>query len=215
MGLGNLVAENVTVVKDSPLVSSEEQALRQFIVQKFADNRPATDPVISAVRRMYRSIGWEPTQYRPAAEAMMRRILKGSGLYQINNLVDLVNIVSARYHLPMGLYDLNKISGGIVVDVGRMDETYQGIYKEMIHGEGKLVLRDENGLFGNPTADSARTCIDMNSKNVMAIFYIPAEIEQSYIDQTLEALALLYKKECPQCSTDVFSIKAPVNKIHR
>jgi hypothetical protein len=94
LGLGNLTASPVAVVKNSPLVRSETQDLQQFILRKFSTNRPAADPVVSAVRRMYRRLGWEPTQYRPAAEAMIRRIWKGTGLYQINNLVDLANIVS-------------------------------------------------------------------------------------------------------------------------
>jgi DNA/RNA-binding domain of Phe-tRNA-synthetase-like protein len=208
MGLGILVGKNVTPVKQSNLVHSEAQNLTQFILHKFAENRPAIDPVVSAVRRMYRRIGWEPTQYRPAAEALIRRIWKGMGLYQINNLVDLANIVSTRYHLPMGLYDLNKITGGIVVDVGRSGETYQGIFKEVIHAEGKLVLRDENGVFGNPTADSARTSIDMNTANILALFYIPAEIEQIYIDQTLYTLAELYHKECPSCTTEIATLRS-------
>ncbi len=214
MCLGNLLAENLTVTKQSSLVSSQSQELKQFILQKFADRPPSSDQVISAVRRMYRRIGWEPTQYRPAAEAMIRRILKGIGLYQINNLVDLANIVSTRFHLPMGLYDLNKIKPSLVVDVGRAGETYQGIYKELIHAEGKLVLRDGSGIFGNPTADSARTCIDPDTKGILAIFFTPAEIEQSYLDQTLAALAALYQQECPQCRIEKYCIKPVLNKVN-
>jgi DNA/RNA-binding domain of Phe-tRNA-synthetase-like protein len=163
---------------------------------------------------MYRRIGWEPTQYRPAAEALIRRILKGTGLYRINNLVDLANIVSTRYHLPMGLYDLHKIDHPIVVDVGRAAESYQGIYKDLIHAEGKMVLRDVSGIFGNPTADSARTCIDSDTRSLVAIFFTPAEIEPSYLDQTLAALAALYQQECPQCTMECFRIKPSSPKLN-
>ena len=207
MCLGNLVAENLTVTRQSPLVESATQELTQFILQKFAGRPPSTDAVISAVRRMYRRIGWEPTQYRPAAEALIRRILKGSGLYQINNLVDLANIISTRFHLPMGLYDLDKIKPAIEVDVGRAGESYQGIYKDIIHADGKLVLRDSEGIFGNPTADSARTCINPDTKNILAVFFTPAEIEQSYLDQTLTALITFYQQECPQCRIEKYIVK--------
>ncbi len=205
--LGNLVAENLTVTKQSTLVDSASQELTQFILEKFAGKPPSADAVISAVRRMYRRIGWEPTRYRPAAEALIRRILKGSGLYQINNLVDLANITSTRFHLPMGLYDLDKIEPGIEVDVGRAGESYQGIYKDLIHAEGKLVLRDSEGIFGNPTADSARTCINPDTRNILAVFFTPAEIEQSYLDQTLAALTALYQQECPQSRIERFYVK--------
>ena len=48
----------------------------------------------------------------------------------------------------MGLYDTDKISGNIIADVGMADETYEGISKDIIHAHGKLILRDDNGIFG-------------------------------------------------------------------
>ena len=208
MFLGNLIAGNLTVRKQSPLLSSEIQDLEHFIKLKFSVIRPSADPVVSAVRRLYRRIGWEPTQYRPSSEAMIRRIIKGTGLYGVNNLVDLANIASTRFHLPMGLYDLNKINGAIIVDVGKTDEAYQGIFKELIHAEGKLILRDTTGVFGNPTADSARTCIDESTKSLLATFFIPPEIEHSYLEQTLGFLTSLYQKECPESHIRFFCSRA-------
>jgi DNA/RNA-binding domain of Phe-tRNA-synthetase-like protein len=201
MHLGILLTKKCTILIESDLVRSELNNLEQYIRQKFARERPAADPVVSAVRRMYRRIGWEPTQYRPSSEAMIRRILNRKGLYRINNLVDLANIVSTRYHLPMGLYDLDKIDTAVVVDVGRPGETYQGIFKELIHAEGKLILRDGSGIFGNPTADSARTCIDTASGNLLAVFFTPPEIELLYLENSLNTLAGLYRSECPDCTS--------------
>jgi DNA/RNA-binding domain of Phe-tRNA-synthetase-like protein len=55
--------------------------------------------------------------------------------------------------------------------------------------------------------DSARTCINPDTRNILAIFFTPAEIEQSYLDQTLAALAALYQQECPQCCIDKYIVK--------
>ena len=54
----------------------------------------------------------------------------------------------------MGLYDVDRIKGKIILDVGRENESYEGISKPKISAKGKIILRDSEGIFGNPTADS-------------------------------------------------------------
>ena len=193
--IGVLSASGFEIKKQSDFVNGQFTDLEKFIKDKFSDNPLSANPIISAVRRMYRRIGWEPTQYRPSSEAMIRRILKDKGLYRINNAVDLGNVTSARFHLPMGLYDGDKLSGTITVDVGQKGEEYQGLSKDVIHATGKLVLRDNKGVFGNPTADSLRTSINNTTRNVLALFFTPSEIDASYINQTLEYLRDLYIRE--------------------
>ena len=193
--IGVLSASGFEIKKQSDFVNGQFTDLEKFIKDKFSDNLLSANPIISAVRRMYRRIGWEPTQYRPSSEAMIRRILKDKGLYRINNAVDLGNVTSARFHLPMGLYDGDKLSGTITVDVGQKGEEYQGLSKDVIHATGKLVLRDNKGVFGNPTADSLRTSINNTTRNVLALFFTPSEIDASYINQTLEYLRNLYIRE--------------------
>jgi DNA/RNA-binding domain of Phe-tRNA-synthetase-like protein len=205
--IGVLYASGFEVRKHSDYVTMQFADLEKFVKDKFFDSPPSADPVVSAVRRMYRRIGWEPTQYRPSSEAMIRRFLKDKGLYRINNAVDLGNVASTRFHLPMGLYDLDTLSGSISVDVGKEGEAYQGISKNVIHAGGKLVLRDDDGVFGNPTADSLRTSIRNNTKNVLALFFTPPEVEDSYINQTLDYLQNLYLKESPDASLDIKIVK--------
>jgi len=188
-----LQVNNVKAAKSGREFENALQELELHIKKKFADKRPAEDSVVSAVRRMYRRIGWEPTRYRPSSEALVRRILQDKGLYRINNLVDFGNVVSAFMHIPMGLYDLNKIHGDITLDAGKEGETYQGISKSLIHAEGKLILRDQQGIFGNPTADSKRTSISDNTDSVLALFFGPPEIDKKYLEATIEKLADYYQ----------------------
>jgi len=204
--LGLLKALNVEIRKKSKLVDEQYKQLDLFIKNKFAKNPPSSDVVVSAVRRMYRRIGWEPTQYRPSSESMIRRFLKDKGLYRIYNFVDLGNVASTKFHLPMGLYDIDKIHGGIIVDVGGDNETYQGISKELIHATGKMILRDDTGIFGNPTADSKRTCLGENTKNVLALFFTPPEVDNDYLNETLKFLNNLYQTECPQMQSSFQNI---------
>jgi DNA/RNA-binding domain of Phe-tRNA-synthetase-like protein len=76
MKLGVLTAKAVRVSKSSPYVEAAFDQLYAFVQEKFAREAPSSDATVSAVRRMYRRIGWEPTRYRPSSEAMLRRILK-------------------------------------------------------------------------------------------------------------------------------------------
>jgi DNA/RNA-binding domain of Phe-tRNA-synthetase-like protein len=204
--LGVLVGKNLNVRKHADQIEAQFYDLNIFIKHKFSDHAPSKDPIVSAVRRMYRRIGWEPTQYRPSSEAMIRRFLKGKGLYRINNLVDLGNVVSTRFFLPMGLYDSNQVIGEVTVDIGKENETYQGISKNRIHAAGKLILRDQLGIFGNPTADSARTRIQDKTENIWAVFFIPPEVNAAWSNDTLDYLQTLYSQECPLATFEQITV---------
>lgn len=195
---GLLFAEHVQVIKNDPNFKTVLSDLETELNNKFANRPPSDDEIIGHVRRMYRRIGWEPTRYRPSSEALVRRLLKGKGLYRINNLVDYGNLVSARYHLSMGLYDVEKINGNVIFDVGHAGESYKGISKELIHAEGKLILRDESGIFGNPTADSLRTAITENTHSALTVFFCPPEVESEYLQIVLDALQGFYKQSCTE-----------------
>ena len=208
--IGSLRCSLFEVRKRSEFVSGKYIELEDYIKKKFSEEAPAKDPVVSAVRRMYRRIGWEPTQYRPSSEAMIRRFLKDKGLYRINNAVDLGNVASTHYHLPMGLYDIEQIAGDISVDVGKPGEEYEGISKEIIHAEGKLVLRDDQGVFGNPTADSKRTSIQQDTRNILALFFTPPEVLDNYLRNTLLFLEDLYKTECSEAEFEIDLIINPL-----
>jgi DNA/RNA-binding domain of Phe-tRNA-synthetase-like protein len=190
--LGLVTASSIKVLESDEKFATQLEQLEKELAEKFHEKAPSQDPVISATRRMYRQVGWEPTKYRPSSEALIRRLIQGKGLYRINNIVDYGNLVSARFHIPMGLYDLTKIKGDIIVDIGREDESYEGISKTKISATGKIILRDQYGVFGNPTADSKRTSISKQTDNIFAIFFAAASIDESYLLATINALAGYY-----------------------
>jgi DNA/RNA-binding domain of Phe-tRNA-synthetase-like protein len=192
--LGILKVSNLNLMSPRPYFDIEFEAIKTYLLEKFKDKRPAEDDTVSHVRRMYRRVGWEPTRYRPSSEALVRRILKGKELYRINIAVDFGNLVSARHHLPMGLYDCNKISGVITLDTGKDGESYEGISKPLIHAQNKLILRDDTGIFGNPTADSKRTSLADTTKEVIAVFFCPYDVIDDYLNSTLDLLEKYYKE---------------------
>ena len=124
---------------------------------------------ILATRAAYKALGKDPARYRGSAEALVRRVIAGKGLPQINAVVDIINLVSVESRLPIGLYDLAHVSGDIVFRAGRAGETYKGIGKYDLNLEGLPVFCDALGPHGSPTSDSERTMVTSETKQVLAI----------------------------------------------
>ena len=119
----------------------------------------ASHPEVAATREAYRNLGKDPSRYRGSAEALLRRLASGKGLYFINNLVDINNLVSLESLLPVGSYDLAKVAPPIVLRIGQAGEAYKGIGKDMINIADLPVFADRAGPFGSPTSDSERAMI--------------------------------------------------------
>ena len=125
---------------------------------------------IEATRRVYRACGKDPSRYRPAAEALIRRQLKGKDLYQIDTLVDLVNLASIRYGYSIGGFDADKFEGDtLTLGVGREGEPYEGIGRGMINIAGLPVYRDALGGVGTPTSDNERTKISLSTTHLVVL----------------------------------------------
>ena len=124
---------------------------------------------ILATRAAYKALGKDPARYRGSAEALLRRAIAGKGLPRINNVVDVINLVSFESRLPVGLYDLAHVQGDIVFRAGRTGETYKGIGKYDLNLEGLPVFCDAVGPHGSPTSDSERTMVTLATKQVIEI----------------------------------------------
>ena len=127
-------------------------------------------PAIAATREAYKRCGKDPSRYRPSAEALRRRLLRGLELYQIDTLVDLINLVSLRTGYSIGGFDADKIQGtNLCLDVGHAEEPFEGIGRGTLNIEGLPVFRDAVGGIGTPTSDNERTKMDVDTHHILAI----------------------------------------------
>jgi DNA/RNA-binding domain of Phe-tRNA-synthetase-like protein len=124
---------------------------------------------ITATRAGYKALGKDPARYRGSAEALLRRLIAGKGMPRINNVVDVINLVSVESRLPVGLYDLAHVEGPVEFRAGREGETYKGIGKYDLNLEGLPVFADAKGPHGSPTSDSERTMVTEATNRVVAI----------------------------------------------
>ncbi len=125
---------------------------------------------IEATRRVYRACGKDPSRYRPASEALIRRMLQGKELYQIDTLVDLINLASIAYGYSIGGFDADKFVGDtLTLGIGREGEPYEGIGRGMLNITGLPVYRDAVGGVGTPTSDNERTKIDLHTTHLLVL----------------------------------------------
>jgi len=125
---------------------------------------------IQATREAYKRCGKDPSRYRPSSEALCRRILKGIPLYQIDTVVDLINLVSIETGYSIGGFDADKIQGKcLTLGIGKAGEPYEGIGRGTLNIEGMPVYRDETGGIGTPTSDHERTKLSVDTTHLLAI----------------------------------------------
>ena len=125
---------------------------------------------IAATRKVYRACGKDPSRYRPASEALIRRMLQGKALYQIDTLVDLVNLASIAYGYSIGGFDADKFEGNtLTLGVGKAGEPYEGIGRGTINIEGLPVYRDQIGGVGTPTSDNERTKMELKTTHLVVL----------------------------------------------
>jgi DNA/RNA-binding domain of Phe-tRNA-synthetase-like protein len=165
-----------------------DEALEARRRETTARMRTAGEPTdtIAAVRTMYKRVGLDPTKTRPSSEALLRRVRKGDELPQINNLVDIINWCSLETQLPYGLYDLGHIQGGVTLRLGLAGEEYEGIRKGAVHVAGRLALADDQGPFGNPTSDSARTLVTTATTRALVVIFAPVSIAEAVVARAAE-----------------------------
>ncbi|MBR1449406.1 MAG: hypothetical protein IJ588_11760 [Prevotella sp.] len=125
---------------------------------------------IAATRRVYKACGKDPSRYRPASEALIRRMLQGKELYQIDTLVDLINLASIAYGYSIGGFDADKFQGDtLTLGIGREGEPYEGIGRGMLNIAGLPVYRDAIGGVGTPTSDNERTKITLSTTHLVVL----------------------------------------------
>ena len=128
-------------------------------------------PNIKESRAAYKAFGKDPSRYRVSSEALIRRIGQGKGLYEVNTVVDVNNLISIESGFSVGSYDTARMGEDLVFRIGEAGETYKGIGKEEIKIDALPVLADEQGAIGSSTSDSERAMITEEAQEVLTLIY--------------------------------------------
>lgn len=136
----------VEVTKRDLSLGSEIDTHIEAILASMKLQSVCDPPQIKAIRDAYRSLGKDPSRYRGSQEALFRRILQGRGLFRINTVVDINNLVSLESVHSVGSYDFSQLDFPITFRVGRKGEVYKGIGKENVNLEGLPIRRWQRSL---------------------------------------------------------------------
>lgn len=164
-----VVSATVQVTKNSPPLWKEINKRIKELQSEITLASLYDIPQIKALRDAYKAIGKDPTRYRGSQEALIRRILQGKGLYQINTVVDINNLISLETLHSVGSYNIDNLKPPVVFRIGKPGESYKGIGKEIVNVADLPVFADETGPFGSPTSDSEKAMITLNTKKVMIV----------------------------------------------
>ena len=127
------------------------------------------DPVVRLYRDFFWRIGIDPTKIRPAAEALIRRILSGKGLPTINTLVDAYNLASAESCVALAAFDAEKIEGDMLMRFAEEGERFLGIgmREPKILKGGELVVSDSKRLIAiYPYRDADYSKVTLETRNI-------------------------------------------------
>ena len=143
---GVVVARGVTNRESPPelvkLLRDAESTLRKSMTTEIL----ISDPRIVSWREAFRSMGIKPSEFRPSIEAMARRVMNGNELPSINALVDIGNIISLRYLLPVGGHSLNNVKQDISLRAATGEEIFIPFGSDQMEhpGRGEFIFVEGN-----------------------------------------------------------------------
>ena len=203
LALGLLEAEAVVLGSLPSEFDRERDQVTARLTARFAGKQPADIPGVAETRALFHQLDLDPTKTRPSSEALLRRVLQGKGLPQVNAAVDVCNLCSLEDQIPLGLYERDLVRGTVRARLGSEGEGYPGIRKQRVNLAARLLLADDDGPFGAPTADSLRTAVTAASRNVLVVLFCPIERAGSDLTTALEHIADRLTRYCSASVTAV------------
>ena len=145
--VGGVIHADGVANRPSPAELTAAFLAEQHSVRERLGDTPLSElPTLAAWRSVFRGFGVNPTKYRSAAEALLRRLTKQGEVPSINTLVDLANLVSIRYALPVAVFDQRAVNGPTVVRLAHGGETWSDLgSSEAQHPEaGEVIFSDDD-----------------------------------------------------------------------
>jgi len=153
--------------------------------------------------RLYRDFFWkidiDPTKTRPASEALIRRILAGSPLPQINTAVDSYNLASIKSGVPLAAFDAGMLKGELTMRFAKEGEEFAGIgMKEPKILAGKeIVIEDQESLVAiYPYRDADKSKITLDTKEILLMSCGVPGVSGEKLDEALNMASDYLEKHC-------------------
>ncbi|MBL7009382.1 MAG: hypothetical protein ISR76_10315 [Planctomycetes bacterium] len=133
-------------------------------------------PAVGELRKLFRAAGTDPTRYRPASEALARRLLKGDAMPAIHPLVDLNNCLSMALLAPCCVMREGSFEPPFVWRAGLPGESYPSLRGGDFGLEGRPLLVDALGPADTPITGTTRVGIESGTRRATLVSYLPAGV---------------------------------------
>ncbi len=190
--LGVVHYQNIQVSESPQMLKGRLRLFQESLYFDYADKKITEIPAINEWRKLFKTLGTDPSRYRPSSEALYRRVQKQQYLDYVNSAVDLNNFLSLQYQIPLGIYDVNQIKGNVSIEIGTDQATYLAINGRDVSMAKKLVSVDEDGPFGSPYVDSKRTAVSTSTTDALHLVYLQPSQAKEDAAQLLQALAKMF-----------------------
>lgn len=184
--------------EDSQLQLFKERIIEE-IKGKYRLETVKDEPIFRAYRDFFWRAGIDPTKTRPAAEALIRRILSGKPLPTINTLVDSYNLASIQTGVALGAFDAEKLRGDLTLRLANKGERFLGIgMSQPIMLEGvELVVSDEEKLIAiYPHRDSEETRVTLETTDLCLLVCGAPEIDERKLAEAAETAVEYITRFC-------------------
>jgi len=190
--VGIIEYKNITVGDSPQMVKGRLQLFQESIFFELENKNVADLPGIQEWRKVFKTLGKDPNRYRPSAEALYRRVQKQNYLASVQSAIDLNNFFSLQYQVPIGIYDLDQLTGPVEIRIGHKEEEYLGLNGRMNSLENLIISSDQHGPFGSPFVDSDRTPVTERTKNALQIIYLRPTADGANAEKLTESLMNMF-----------------------
>lgn len=198
--IGVLICRNLDNLTSNKEVFKKLLQMEDEVRNKYQLEEIIKLPKINDWREAYRIFGMPPSSFRPSVESLLRRILQNKQLPNINNIVNIYNLISIKYLLPIGGPDLSQVAGDIKLTQAHGVERFMMLgskdFEVVKNGEIIYVDNEEVLCRAWNYRESEKTKITTNTKNVLLLLEGLDNTLESEIQDAMIELRTLLNQYC-------------------
>lgn len=199
--LGIVILHGVDNTGDHPEISKSLRVEETEAINNLKDMPVAEHPFIIPWRDAYRKFGAKPKDYPSSIENLLRRVLKGEQIRHINKLVDIYNVISLKFLVPVGGEDISKIKGDVVLTIASEKEdpiVLLGETEARPPHSGEVIYKDDLGTICRRWnwKEAERTKLTEQTKDTFIVLEGLPPVDKERIQQAISELSESTKKYC-------------------
>jgi len=181
--VGTLIINNYDNSKINDKILEKIKETESKIKKELSKEQLSELEEIKTWREAYSSFGAKPKKYKSSIEALLRRILDGENLPSISNLVNVYNLISIKYKLPLGADDLSLVNSNIALTFANGEEKFKAINSEEIKSpeRGEIVYKMGNDVLCRRWNWRESDLTKITEKTTKAIIYVESLLQDENI----------------------------------